>query len=566
MTTERVRALAAAGRDAFDSGDARSARAAYEAALAERESGELLEGLARALYLEGDYEGSIKAHERSFAAYWEEGDPLAAARAARVLSWLRLNVFGDFAVAAGWLARAERLLEDAGAESGEQGWVQLMRAVREPHGEARERRLRAALDAGRACDDPDLQFAALAQLGEWRVMTGRVEEGLTLLDESLAAVCGGEVRDLYVIEAVFCGMFLTCERIHDVVRAEQWLRAAGELVRRRKVLAVGPLCRSHYGGLLVAAGRWEEAEAELDEAARVFAGGYAGASALVLLRLADLRVRQGRLEEAAVLLEGLEQIPDAARPLAALHLARGEPALARHVLERRLAMPTLPVPWPIAPASPAPPPVAGPLLVLLVEACLAQGAIGDASAAADRLAELAERHPSPYLRAALALARGKLCLASGAGDAKGCLRDALTGFAQAQMPVELARARLELAAALAGEQPEVAVAEARAALEAFERAQAARAADEAVALLRSLGAPSGRSAPKRRQALSSREAEVLELLGQGLSNPEIAARLFISRKTAEHHVRHILSKLGLRNRAEAAAYAARARPAEPAGE
>ena len=76
------------------------------------------------------------------------------------------------------------------------------------------------------------------------------------------------------------------------------------------------------------------------------------------------------------------------------------------------------------------------------------------------------------------------------------------------------------------------------------------------ALLRSLGAPV-RTGAKGVGVLTKREAEVLLLLGAGLSNPEIADRLYITRKTVETHVGNLLAKLGLRNRAEAAAYAMR---------
>jgi DNA-binding NarL/FixJ family response regulator len=73
-------------------------------------------------------------------------------------------------------------------------------------------------------------------------------------------------------------------------------------------------------------------------------------------------------------------------------------------------------------------------------------------------------------------------------------------------------------------------------------------------MLVELGRP---AAPDPLETLSARERDVLALVSEGLRNREIAERLVITEATVKTHVRHVLEKLRIRNRAEAAAFAAR---------
>ncbi|MEQ7004811.1 LuxR C-terminal-related transcriptional regulator [Actinopolymorpha sp. B17G11] len=539
------------GVAALRAGDTVTARSAFELALADTESGAALEGLAEALYWQRDYSAAAAHYERAYAAHRQEGNSMAAGLAARTAGWIRGYVLGDWAVGSGWFARARTIFTEAREDGPEHGWVLLIDAYSEPDVQVREDLLREAVTIGRRFGDPDIEFEALVCLGCVLVMTDRVTEGLTLCDEGLAAACAGELTDLATVEAIFCRFFWMCELVNDVPRADQWVRAAAEHLRRSNVVAA--LCRAHYGGILTAAGRWEEAEAELVESARCFARGMSDRRAFSLIRLAELRLRQGDLEQAALLLDGLDTHPDAVRTLAALHLAKGETALARDLLERCTAGADDAVP------TAGETTLIGPLLALLVEVHLDQGDLDAAERVAQRLDRIAGLQHMPYLRAVAALANGRICVARGDSDARGCLHSALQDFTRAQLPMELAETRLEMARALATQSPEVAIAAAKAALDDFERLKAARHADAAGALLRSLGAPV-RTGPKGFGTLTRRESEVLHLLGAGLSNAEIGDRLFITRKTVEHHVGNLLAKLGLRNRAEAAAHVTRGNP------
>ena len=82
------------------------------------------------------------------------------------------------------------------------------------------------------------------------------------------------------------------------------------------------------------------------------------------------------------------------------------------------------------------------------------------------------------------------------------------------------------------------------------------------ALLRSLGVRRGQRGARKRPsmgwaALTPTQLKVVKLVGEGLSNPRIADRLFLSRRTVETHVSHALAKLGMASRVELATEATR---------
>jgi DNA-binding CsgD family transcriptional regulator len=195
-----------------------------------------------------------------------------------------------------------------------------------------------------------------------------------------------------------------------------------------------------------------------------------------------------------------------------------------------------------------------PVLIQLVDAALEAGDPDLAHDTAQRIADLAAATGTALHRAHRDHAAGKVALARGDTDATGLLRSAALGFAQSGLPLAACRARMDLARSLLATDQGLAITEARSSLQALDRMGATAEADRAAAFLRGLGVK-GRTGPRDGGVLSRREREVLGLVCEGLSNAEIAERLFISTRTAAHHVSNILTKLGVRSRTEAAAYA-----------
>ena len=535
--------LLATGARGLADGDWAQASRAFAAALELEPSAAARDGLGDARFWLGDHHDGVELREQAYAAYLRDGE---VERAVDVALWLcRVHAanFGNDAATAGWLARARRLVDEHGVGS-RLAQVLLHEAFAEADPSEGEAFARKAYELGQNAPDADLQLCALSQLGATLVEQGRVAEGVGYLDEAMAGALGGEGRHRDTVVFTSCTTMISCTTCAEFERAVQWIRATDRYAQRYGSPFLYVECRTLYGAVLVAIGDWVQAEEELTAALEASQHAMPALHHQALATLAGLRLDQGRLEEAERLVVGLEDQPAAVSVIARIQLSRGRAATAATTLRRCLAE------------------LGGERLgsldlwELLGEAELAQDRSDAAIDVARGLARLGASKGCAIAQARAARLEGRARRATD-GDARAQLETALAAFARLGMPLEAARTRLLLAESLREDAPEVAADEARASLTALEALGAGHDADRAAGLLRDLGVAASRAGPKGLQPLTNREHEVLGLLGEGLSNADIAERLYISPRTVEQHVARVLAKLGLNNRTEAAAEAVR---------
>jgi len=539
--------LVAAGELALSEGAWDRACGSFESALAHETSPEGWDGLARALWWLDRPAEAIDARVRAHSLFRRAGD---LARAVRIALWLVHEysaVHGNEPAAEGWLARAEHLLIDQ-VDVPERGYLDLAKAERCLDPVIAAGYAEAALVLARRLNDPDLELAALSRMGLAQITLGQVDEGLGYLDQAMAAATGEDAATFEAVARTCCSLVLACDLAGDDDRVRQWGKVVEGYVHRHNELPLLTFCPTCGADLLTSGNRRGESEDELVHALAELANtGRRSRCVDPAVRLSQLRIAQGRIEEAEDALVGYGGSPTAVRADAAIRLARGEAAAAVALLERQLSL--------INRSGL----LAVPLLALLVEARLADGDHEGARATATELENLAAGNAR--VSAIATAAAGRVALAAAAPEAVALLERGAELFGRLHMPYEEARTRLELATALRSREGVLAVVEARSALKAFERLGARNESDRAAALLRDLGVR-GRAGPKDVGLLTEREQEVLQLLAQGLTNREIGARLFLSAKTVEHHVGAVLRKLGVKTRTEAAAALSRVRGTE----
>ncbi len=424
-----------------------------------------LEKYGEAAWWSGKLDEAIALRERAYAGYTAERDQRGAARMALTLSWDH-DGRGAFAVARGWLANAERLL-DGLPESPEHAWLLLQRAMAAMFAEGDLEKAVEYFDdvyaLGKRVADRDVQMLALSGKGRAFIKGGRIDEGLALLDEATASAMCGDLR-AHSAGLVYCITISSCQDLGDFRRAAEWTEAANRFCDKLDVSGFPGACRIHRAEALRLRGDWSAAEAQAVAACEELHDFDRSITASGHYEIGEIRRRRGDFEGAEEAYRVSSEMGREPQPgLSLLRLAEGKVDAAVAGISRSLQD------------------AHDPLhrlrrLPAQVEIAIAAGNVKTARAAADEAEQIVDSYKIGNKRAAafdatVHVARGQILLAEKDwSSALAALQRGRDGWQAVGAPYESARARMLLGTAYtrAGDE-HAATEELEGALATFER-------------------------------------------------------------------------------------------------
>jgi DNA-binding CsgD family transcriptional regulator len=339
-------------------------------------------------------------------------------------------------------------------------------------------------------------------------------------------------------------LWLACRLAQDLWDDELWyvLATTGVRVARETgALGVLPMVATHRAALHVHAGAFGAASSLIEEANAI-----TRATGMASLKYASMMMAAWRGDEAG----GLKLI-EAARPdgtargegmglgvldwaTALLHNGNGRYAEALAAAQRSCEYDDVGVfAWSLAE---------------LIEAAVRSGATDAASAALDRLSARTRASGTDW---ALGIEAGSRALLSDGRDAEPHYREAIERLARTRGVVHVARAQLRYGEWLRRENRRVDAREQlRAAYDRFSRIGAEAFAERARGELLATGETAPRRTVETRDVLTPQEAQIARMASDRQTNPEIGAKLFISPRTVEYHLRKVFTKLDVSSRKE----------------
>ncbi|MFG2888286.1 LuxR C-terminal-related transcriptional regulator [Streptomyces sp. NPDC048248] len=500
-----------------------------------------LERLALAAHLVGRDSESDDLWTRAHHAWLTRGD---GPRAVRCVFWLGLDLVlsGEWARGAGWMARAQRLLDAGEPDCVEQGYLLALEGLQSfLAGEAAKSEAvsEQALTFATRFGDTDLMNFAMVSIGESLIRLGRAEEGAQLLDEAMVAVTAGEVSPV-VSGLAYCAVIAACREVFDLRRAREWTAEFSRwCAAQEELVPYRGICLVHRIEIMCLHGDWSDALEEANRACRWMRSVPAAQSAdAAYYQLGELYRLRGEYDEAERAYREASRLGHTAQPGVALSLlSAGDVGAAERAIRTALD-------------GAADPTSRCRILPAYVEVMLAADHADEARTAAAELAAVAEALDFPLLRAFSGRAQGAVLLAAGeARSAQALLGRAVASFRDLDAPYEAARTRLLFGLSCRETGDEI-----TARLEIEAATSVFRELGAAPDLMRVEGL--AHKAPARAAGLlTARELEVLRHVAVGKSNRGVADDLFLSEKTVARHLSNIFLKLGVSSRSAATAYA-----------